>query len=100
MTRSRRWKMGDGSAAGAGVGSLTGLRKNDILALMAVTKAWTDGRRWIVSKTLFDLLKIEVAAAYASKFFADVPTPIKAVLVGLMVGTAVAGFVLYPKEGD
>ena len=67
---------------------------------MSVTKAWTDGRRRIVSKTLFDLLKIEVAAAYASKFFADFVTLVKAALIGIMIVTAVLAFLLYPKEEE
>ena len=65
---------------------------------MNATKAWTDARRRIVSKTLFDLLKIEVAAAFASKFFADFTAARQLAIISVMILTVIAAFVLYPKE--
>jgi len=67
---------------------------------MSTDNAWTDARRRIVAKTLFDVLKIEVAAAYASRFFAEVPIRVKIALLSLMIVTAILAFLLYPKEGD
>ena len=77
---------------------LTAPREEGILPLMGATKAWTDARRRIVSKTLFDLFKIEVAASFASKLFAEFAMPIKLVVIGVMLLTVVVAFVLYPKE--
>ena len=38
---------------------------------------FTDFRREMIARTLFDLLKIWVAAAFASKFFVDSPAVVK-----------------------
>ena len=67
---------------------------------MATTRAWTDARRRIVAKTLFDILKIAVAATFASKFFAEFTTAVKVAMVGSTLIIAFTAFVIYPKEGD
>jgi len=64
------------------------------------TAAWTDARRRTVAKTLFDLLKIEVAATYASNFFATLPIAAKVALSTLMLVTAVIAFFIHPKKRD
>jgi len=67
---------------------------------MAGDTVWTDARRRIVSKTLFDILKIEVGAAYASKFFAEFAIPVKIALIAVMIGTAGVAFTIYPREEE
>lgn len=59
---------------------------------------FTDFRRELVAKTLFDLLKIAVAAAFASKFFFEFSSIVKAGAVAIMVLLALSGFFFCPKK--
>jgi hypothetical protein len=79
---------------------LTGVSQDDIVEVMAITKIWTDARRRIVSKTLFDIVKLEVAAVFASKFLEGFQLPVKIAVVVATIITAMLAFSLYPKEGD
>jgi hypothetical protein len=67
---------------------------------MRVQKIWSDARRRIIAKTVFDIFKIEVAAIFASKFFADFSLHVKVLIVLVMLSTALGGLLMYPPEGD
>lgn len=59
---------------------------------------FTDFRRELLARTLFDLLKISVVAVFASKFFLELPRMVQ-LLIGVgMVGVAVFGFFLCPPK--
>ena len=55
---------------------------------------FTDFRREMIARTLFDLLKIAVAAALASRFFVGFPRVVQ-LLVGLLMIAALASGVLF-----
>lgn len=65
---------------------------------------FTDFRRELIAKTLFDLLKIAVAAAFASKFFYEFSWPVKLGGALAIVTLGVLGFFVCPskrpKEGS
>ena len=79
---------------------MTAVGVEDILELMGATKSWTDARRRIVAKTLFDIVKLEIAAILASKFLTDFDIRVKIAVVVVTLVTAGAAFSLYPTEGD
>ena len=67
---------------------------------MTVERAafWSDARRAILGKTLFDVFKLELAAVFASKFFAEFASPIKWIMVAALLATLVLALVVFPTE--
>ena len=63
---------------------------------------FTDFRRELIARTLFDLLKIAFAAALASKFFFDFPPVVKLWLWGGMGAMAIGAILVCPikKPGE
>ena len=62
---------------------------------------FTDFRREMIARTLFDLLKIAIAAAFAGKFFLEAPKMIQ--LFGgmiIVVLTLAAVFTCPPKKPE
>ena len=59
---------------------------------------FTDYRKDLVARTLFDLLKIFIAAALASKFFHEFSFPVKMGIGAAMVTLAMLGLVFCPKQ--
>ena len=59
---------------------------------------FTDFRREMIAKTLFDLLKFWVAAALASKFFLDFPFVVKSGMWVVMVAFAAGGIFICPPK--
>lgn len=58
----------------------------------------TDYRRDLVARTAFDVLKIVVAAAFASRFFFEFAAVVKWVIGLLIVALAVGGFIAAPQR--
>ena len=58
----------------------------------------TDYRRDLVARTAFDVLKIVIAAAFASRFFFEFATAVKWVVGLLIVALAVGGFITAPPR--
>ena len=59
---------------------------------------FTEYRRDLVGRTFFDLLKIAVAAAFASKFFFDFPLRLKIVLWLVLLTLGLCGFFFAPRH--
>lgn len=59
---------------------------------------FTDFRREMIARTLFDLLKIAVAAAFAGRFFFDSSPMIQWGLWFGMVSLGVSGFFFCPLK--
>ena len=59
---------------------------------------FTDFRRELIARTLFDLLKIGAAAAFASKFFLGSPRVVKWIMGLLLVVLTVMGISVCPPK--
>jgi len=60
---------------------------------------FTDFRRTLIAKTLFDLLKIAVGGALASKFFVELPTLLRSALALSIPVLLVAAILVCPRDG-
>lgn len=66
---------------------------------MTIFEIFTDFRRELLAQTLFDLLKVAVAASLASKFFLEAPGMVQWIAgVGIVTLAAVAFFLCPPKK--
>ena len=59
---------------------------------------FTEYRRDLVARTFFDLLKIAVAAAFASKFFVEFAWGVKVTLWGVIAALGLGGFFVSPRR--
>jgi hypothetical protein len=59
---------------------------------------FSDYRRDLVARTFFDLLKISVAAAFASKFFFEFGWPVKIGMWSVIITFGVLGFFFCPRN--
>ena len=57
---------------------------------------FTDFRRELLSKTLFDLFKIAVVAIFASKFFIEFPRMVQLIVVPGIVALGVVALLVCP----
>ena len=57
-------------------------------------------RRELLAKTAMDAFKIFLAAVLASDFLTRLPTPLRAIMLVITVGTLVVGFFLMPERCD
>jgi len=60
---------------------------------------FSDFRRILIAKTLFDLLKIAVAGALASKFFVEFPVLLRFALAGTIPLLLVSAILMCPRSG-
>ena len=58
----------------------------------------TPYRRDVLAKVIFDLFKISVGAAFASRFFADFRLVVKLIMVGAILILGLLGLLLCPKK--
>ena len=61
---------------------------------------FTDFRRTLIAKTLFDLLKIAIAGALASKFFVDFPGLLRWALVATIPTLLIVCILVCPRDGS
>ena len=57
----------------------------------------TPYRRDVLARTIFDIFKISVGAAFASRFFADFGLTVKLILAGAMLMLGLLGLLLCPS---
>ena len=69
------------------------------LAMKPTEPIFTDFRRTLIAKTLFDLLKIAVAGMLASKFFAEFPLSLRVSLVMATFVLLIMGILICPRNG-
>ena len=60
---------------------------------------FTNFRRTLIAKTFFDLLKIAVAGALASRFFAEFPIVLRLVLAGVVPVLLILAILVCPRDG-
>ena len=58
----------------------------------------TPYRRDVLAKVIFDIFKISVGAAFASRFFADFSLVVKLAMVGVILTFGLLGFFLCPRK--
>ncbi len=59
---------------------------------------FTDFRREMIARTLFDLVKIAAAAAFASKFFFDFPKVVQLMSAPGIVALGVVALLICPPK--
>ena len=77
---------------------MTPTMRGATLEAMAEQTFWTDARRRILGKTLFDVFKLELAAIFASKFFVEFAPPVKWIMAAVTLATLVVALVVFPAE--
>jgi len=76
--------------------ALTAGRTGAMVELMIGNTFWTEERRRVVSQTLFDVFKIEIGAAFASKFFIEFTAWVKALLTLVILATGFIAVLVFP----
>ena len=77
-----------------------GQKRVQLNQLSCGTHIFTDFRRELIAKTLFDLLKIAVAAAFASKFFFEFPKMVKLIMWFSIMAVAVVAILLAHRRSQ